>query len=137
MRNLALFILGLFILVGTSVADNDEAIPLAKTAATSWLQLSDESAYEATWTQASSYFQAAITLEDWTRAVRAARGPLQGLVSRELSSAEFHRELPGAPDGEYAVLVFNSAFDKKAKAVETVTVMKDGDAWRVSGYFIR
>lgn len=137
MRKLTVLVLGLLVLVGTSFADNDEAISLAETAATNWLQLSDDGDYRATWTEASSYFQAAITLEDWIRAVRAARAPLQALVARERNSAEFHRELPGAPDGEYVVLTFNSTFDKKASAVETVTVMKDGDVWRVSGYFIR
>ena len=68
----------------------------------------------------------------------AARKPLEELVSREVASAEFHLTLPGAPDGEYVVLTFNSSFGKKAVAVETVTMMKEADgAWRVSGYFIR
>lgn len=137
MRKLALLLVGLMMIVSTSVADTDEATSLARTAATSWLQLADAGEYPETWTQASSYFQAAITLEDWSRAVGAARRPLEGLVSRQLNSAAFHRELPGAPDGEYVVLTFDSVFEKKARAVETVTVMKDGDAWRVSGYFIR
>lgn len=137
MRFVTLLFIGLFFLGGAAVADSDEAISLAETAATNWLHLSDEGQYEETWAEASSLFQAAITRDDWTRAVAAARGPLEGLVSRELSSAEFHNELPGAPDGEYVVLTFDSAFDRKANAVETVTVMKDGDAWRISGYFIR
>ena len=137
MRNPGLLLVVLLAFAGASFADNDEATLLAQAAATSWLELSDDGKYEDTWTQASSLFQAAITVQDWARAVGAARGPLQGLVSRELVSAEFHRELPGAPDGEYVILIFDSVFEKKAKAVETVTVMKDGDAWRISGYFIR
>jgi hypothetical protein len=44
----------------------------------------------------------------------------------------------GAPDGEYVVLKYDTVFDKKEHAVETVTPMKDADGlWRVSGYFIR
>lgn len=119
-------------------AENDEAISLADTAAASWLELADEGRYLETWAQASPLFQAAISLDDWTRALSAARDPLEALVSRTSSSAEFFRELPGAPDGEYVVLTFDSVFAKKASAVETVTVMKTDDgAWRVSGYFIR
>lgn len=138
MRRQALLFAFLFLCFGVTLAENDESIPLAKSAAAAWLELADEGDYEDTWTQSSSFFQAAISLEDWTRALNAARGPLQQLVTRELSAAKFYRELPGAPDGEYVVLTFDSVFAKKASAVETVTVMKDDDeSWRVSGYFIR
>ena len=47
-------------------------------------------------------------------------------------------ELPGAPDGEYVVFQFDTQFERKRAAVETVTPMRDPDgSWRVSGYFIR
>ena len=47
-------------------------------------------------------------------------------------------ELPGAPDGEYVVFQFSTAFEHKRAAVETVTPMMDADGqWRVSGYFVR
>ena len=137
MQKLTPVLAALLLLTGASLADNDSAILLAETAATDWLQLTDQAKYEETWTQASSLFKAAILLEDWARAVAAARDPLEGLVSRKLNSAEFHRELPGAPDGEYVVMTFDSVFENKARAIETVTVMKDDGAWRVSGYFIR
>jgi hypothetical protein len=48
------------------------------------------------------------------------------------------QSLPGAPDGEYVVIQFKTAFENKKFAIETVTPMLDGDGkWRVSGYFIR
>ena len=121
-----------------ALADNDESIRSAETAAHSWLELADQGGFENTWLQASSLFRAAVTQAEWERALAAARGPLEELVSRNLASAEFYLTLPGAPDGEYVVLTFDSVFTKKAAAVETVTVMKDADgSWRVSGYFIR
>lgn len=47
-------------------------------------------------------------------------------------------QLPGAPDGEYAVIQFETSFANKKSAIETVTPMKDPDGkWRVSGYFIK
>jgi len=41
-----------------------------------------------------------------------------------------------APDGEYAVIQFDTALTSKAKAMETVTMMIDGGKWKSAGYFI-
>ncbi len=52
--------------------------------------------------------------------------------------ATFTRTVPGAPDGEYVVIQFDTQFENKAAAVETVTPMREKDgSWRVSGYFIK
>lgn len=60
------------------------------------------------------------------------------MKARKVKSATFTRTLPGAPDGEYVVIQFESQFENKAAAIETVTPMRDKDgAWRVSGYYIR
>ena len=41
-------------------------------------------------------------------------------------------------DEEYVVIQFNTVFENKAKAVETITPMKDPDGkWEVSGYYIK
>jgi hypothetical protein len=45
--------------------------------------------------------------------------------------------LPGAPDGEYGVLTYSAAFTNKASAVETVILARDGEQWKIVGYFIR
>jgi hypothetical protein len=46
--------------------------------------------------------------------------------------------MPGAPDGEYVVIQYQTTFEHKNSAVETVTPMLDNDGqWRVSGYYIR
>jgi hypothetical protein len=60
------------------------------------------------------------------------------VVSRKVRSREYAEKLPGAPDGKYVVIQFDTAFANKASAVETVTPMLDADGvWRVSGYFVR
>ncbi|HEY5894810.1 MAG TPA: DUF4019 domain-containing protein, partial [Chthoniobacterales bacterium] len=60
------------------------------------------------------------------------------LVSRKLKSAKYTKTLPGAPDGEYVILQFNTTFANKKEAVETVTPMLAQDGkWKVSGYFIK
>jgi len=63
---------------------------------------------------------------------------LGAVKSRSKASATYTKTLPGAPDGEYVVLQFNSSYDKKADAIETVVATLDADGqWRVGGYFIR
>jgi predicted SnoaL-like aldol condensation-catalyzing enzyme len=60
------------------------------------------------------------------------------LKLRNVTSATYTTALPGAPDGEYVVVQFQTRFTKKKTAIETVTPMKDPDGiWRVSGYFIK
>jgi hypothetical protein len=66
------------------------------------------------------------------------RTPLGKLVSRKLKSREYAEKMPGAPDGRSVVVQYDTVFENKASAVETVTPMADPDgAWRVAGYFIR
>jgi hypothetical protein len=69
--------------------------------------------------------------------MRGSRRPLGERKSRKLAKAEFHRSLPGAPDGMYFVLTFDASFLDKSQAVETVAAMKDGEGWKAAGYFIR
>jgi hypothetical protein len=53
-------------------------------------------------------------------------------------SATYVTSLPGAPDREYVVVQFQTSYEKKKDAIESVTPMKDSDGkWRVSGYYIR
>jgi opacity protein-like surface antigen len=110
----------------------------ARKAAESWLQLVDQGQYQKSWEQAASNFKNAVSSSQWEQAARATRAPLGGLVSRKLRSQKYTEQLPGAPDGKYVVLQFDSVFEHKAQAVETVVPMLDKDgAWRVSGYFIK
>jgi hypothetical protein len=60
------------------------------------------------------------------------------MLSRKRKNATYSKTLPGAPDGEYVVIQYESSFERKQSAVETVTPMLDKDGkWRVSGYFIK
>jgi hypothetical protein len=111
---------------------------LAQRSAESWLALVDDGKYGESWDQAATIFKGAVTKADWQSKVGAVRGPLGKLVSRKLKSAQYTKTLPGAPDGEYVVLHYDSSFEHKQSAVETVVPMLDKDGqWRVSGYFIK
>lgn len=128
----------LFFALGSALAQNAEAVSQAQEAAARWVALADAGQFTASWDQAATSFQAAITKPQWERAMQAVRAPLGSVKSRQLKSARFSTSLPGAPDGEYVVVQFDTQFEHKASAVETVTPMKGKDgAWRVSGYFIK
>jgi len=117
-----------------SAEKEEQALEAART----WLALVDEAIYGDSWETAAVYFKSAITKEKWVQMLTAVRNPLGRRVSRELSSKTYMQSLPGAPDGEYVVIQFKTAFENKKSAIETVTPMLDSDGeWRVSGYFIK
>jgi uncharacterized protein DUF4019 len=110
----------------------------ARPAVESWLELVDAGKYGAAWDQAAKLFKRSITKEQWKQTTSRARSPLGKLISRKLKYSEYTKHLPGAPDGNYVIIQFESVFEQKTSAVETVTSMLDADGvWRVSGYFIR
>ena len=110
----------------------------AERAALEWLALIDQGDANASWSATASLFQRAVTAEQWAQSLGVARAPLGAVISRRLQSAKSATELPGAPDGHYVVFQFDSSFEHKRTATETVTPMRDADgSWRVSGYFVR
>jgi len=117
----------------------DEASDKAAVAvAESWLVLTDAGDFAGSWKTAAEFFKSAITAEKWAEAAKSVRAPLGKVVSRKLKSARATKTLPGAPDGAYVVIQFDTVFENKKSAVETVTPMLDKDGqWRVSGYFIK
>jgi hypothetical protein len=116
-------------------ADSDQP---AIDAANTWLALVDTGKYADSWTSAASLFKNAVTKEQWTAQAKAARQPLGALVSRKVSTRTATTSLPGAPDGHYVVIQYESVFANKKSAVETVTPMLEPDGtWHVSGYFIK
>ena len=115
-----------------------EAERAAVEAAEVWLELVDLEKYGESWEGAANYFQGAVSTEQWLLSMEAVRKPLGQKLSRSLKSKQYYTSIPGAPDGEYVVIQFNTSFEHKLSAVETVTPMKDKDGkWRVSGYYIK
>jgi serine/threonine protein kinase/tetratricopeptide (TPR) repeat protein len=107
-------------------------------AAEKWLALIDQGYYAQSWMAASAFIHAAITQEQWNASVRVARQPMGALMSRRAGSATAATSLPGAPDGQYVVMQFESSFANKKSAIETVTVgPKQDGPWKASGYYIK
>jgi len=137
MKTITLLVVS-FLLTITAVWANDDEFQLAQESALSWLSLTDRDHFELSWNNASTHFQAAISESSWTHSVNAARSSLGAVNAREAASATFSRVLPGSPAGEYVVIQFDTVFENRPAATETVTMMKgEDDVWRVAGYFIK
>ena len=130
---LSLSLCGLF-----TVVQGAEKETVAVAEAEQWLSLVDAGKYEQSWKEAAEYFRNAVSQEKWELSLLAVRSPLGKLISREVKSTKYKTSLPGAPDGEYVIILFDTSFSNKKSAIETVTPMleKDG-SWRVSGYYIK
>jgi len=137
MRTASAIVATIIVLVVSLAAQNQAKEKAAAEAAAPWLALVDSGNYAQSWQEAASIFKAAVTQEQWERTMKAERAPLGSLLSRKLVSARYTTRLPGAPDGEYVVLQFDSSFSHKKSAVETATPMMDGGQWRVSGYYMK
>jgi hypothetical protein len=115
--------------------EKEEAAVLS---AEKWLGLVDAGNYTESWDEAAGYFKNAVKKEQWEQSLRAVRKPIGKPLSRKLKTKTSKTSLPGALDGEYMVIEFETSFEKKKSSIETVTPMMDVDGrWRVSGYYIR
>ena len=132
--SLAVLIMCLF---GPAAMAAEASEVAALRAAHDWLAVVDGGDYEESWSAAAAYFKGAIGQAQWAQALNGVRRPLGAVLARDRNSATHATELPGAPDAEYVVAQFTTAFENKRAAIETVTPMLDDDGvWRVAGYFI-
>ncbi|HNQ84930.1 MAG TPA: DUF4019 domain-containing protein [Deltaproteobacteria bacterium] len=124
-------------LAGTTLPAAEPIEGKAVEAALQWLALVDKGDYAGSLKESADYFKGAIREEQWKQAMEGVRGPLGKALGRTLKTAEHRTSLPGAPDGDYVVIQFETSFENKGSAVETVTSMLEKDGtWRVAGYYI-
>jgi hypothetical protein len=138
-KNLFLIACVLFILFSRMPAfANETAEKRAMEASDTWLKLIDNSNYAKSWETAAVLFRNAVAKEQWHQSLNAVRKPLGKVMKRTVRSKQYATSLPGAPDGEYVVIQYETSFENKKSSVETVTPMLDKDGkWRVSGYYIK
>lgn len=109
----------------------------AQSDARRWLALVDSGKWSESRDQAASMFKTQVTAEKWTALVEPIREKLGQQLSRTLKSAQRASTLPGAPDGDYVILQFTTGFAAMKDTTETVIMTREGDDWKVAGYFIR
>jgi hypothetical protein len=117
---------------------NDKKISAAIESAKAWLQLVDGGDYSQSWTQAAGYLKKFVNEGQWKTSLGPVRKPLGKVLSRKVINSTYATSLPGAPDGQYVVIQFETSFENKHNAIETVTPMMESDGqWHVSGYYIK
>jgi len=98
----------------------------------------DAEKYVESWDAGSQYLRGAVPREIWRSSLKGMHKPLGKMVSRQLISQQYTTSMPGAPDGQYVILQYQTTFENKKSAIETITPALDKDGkWRVSGYFIK
>lgn len=120
----------------TFAAQEDKELA-AEEAARDWLVYVDEGEYATSWRDSGELFRQQVASHTWEDSATSAREPLGEVNSRELRVTQYTTDLPGAPDGEYVIVQFDSSFENKKSGVETVTLALEEDDWRVIGYFIQ
>jgi hypothetical protein len=139
-------VLGTLLLVGFMIRPGraEDAIdprPAAVAAMLTWLKEIDDNQYAQSWTDASTFFQKALTSEKWVAALNSVRTPLGKCTDRKFASALHQTEVPspsGTIKGDFVVAQFNSSFENLAYAIETVCFEKESDGtWKASGYYIK
>jgi hypothetical protein len=121
-----------------AAADEEIDTSEAMAAADKWLYLVDVGRGRDAYAAAAESFRKGVEQTKWEVAADTVRNTLGGVVGRKLRTAHYTRTLPGAPEGEYLLIYFDTRFDKKALATELVTCEREKDgAWRVGGYWVK
>ncbi len=117
--------------------DPDKAAAATATA-TQFLELVDADQFASSWSASADLLKQKVTKEEWVEKLSRLRTVAGPLVERRSKDVSYSTAAKESPDGEYIKLVFDSNFQKKENATETVTVMLEEDSrWRVAGYFIQ
>lgn len=114
--------------VAVRVAPDAEVVDAAR----QFLVLGDQGRWADSYRATGAAFRKLNSLQVWTSVSQKVRLPLGAMVSRDFLSQE---ELPAPPNG-YQVVKFRTQFANKPEAVETVTLEREGAAWRVVGVTI-
>jgi hypothetical protein len=100
----------------------------------SFVEQLDAADFGKSWSAASSYFQAAISQEEWETGMNTARKPLGKMIKREIADQRTAKDPENLPKGDYMVIFYKTSFDKKERAYELVTLVKEDNEWKVLTY---
>ncbi len=112
------------------------SVQAAEAAALSWLALIDSGKYHQAWEASSPLLKAPLSSSMLARTVELARKEFGPVESRRRVQTSRYTSMPGAPDGDYIVFIFQTRFENKARGIETITPHLENGTWRVSGYYV-
>ena len=101
-------------------------------AARDWLTLVDEAKWKESWAASGQPFKSLNTVDAWRSASEKVRLPLGRVLSRKLVGEQ---DVPAPPNG-YRLVRFQTDFANKKGAIETLSLDREGDSWKVVGIYI-
>src|SRR3546814_2894153 len=116
-------------LAGGQTATIETDDPAIIDTARRFLELGDQGNWAETYRMTGARFQKRNSAERWRAVSEKVRSPLGAMRSRVLMSEQ---NLPAPPYG-YEVVKFRTNFANKANVVETVTLERADDGWKVAG----
>ncbi|URW74548.1 DUF4019 domain-containing protein [Sphingomonas donggukensis] len=136
---LALSLVALIAMPNTASLPEQTAAPSAVApasevaeAARQWMALVDQGRWDESYRATGASFRKLNTAEVWAAASVKARTPLGAMISRTFIDQQ---SVPAPPAG-YEIVKFRTRFANKAEAIETVSLDREGGAWRVVGVWI-
>ena len=115
----------------------DPRAATAQQAARDWLAIADKFDTEGSYQAAGAKFRQALPPERWVAAMQYVREPLGEVVQRSVASTQFTNTIEGQPVGDYALIVFRTAWKNKTLGRELVALEVEGYRWHVVGYTIQ
>ena len=97
-----------------------------------WLALVDAGRWEDSYRAPAGSFRSLNTVDVWSNVSEHVRVPLGAMVSR----ADLSQDWVPAPPHGYEMVKFRTSFANRPNVTETLTLVREGGAWRVSGYTI-
>lgn len=123
---------------GPAAQSNPEAEKAAVECTEQWLAVLDQGDYQQAWEQTAEIFKEIVPIDQWRNQMKVFRGRLGKVVSRNLKSRQYTTVAPGVPEGQYVIIQYETAFENKANATETITpILTDDGSWKVSQYVIQ
>jgi hypothetical protein len=118
---------------------NDPAVKAATEqagqSARRWLAQFDANNFDACWDALAPAVKDRAGKDEFDASLAAVRQHYGAARQRRASKVTFTHKLPDAPDGDYVVLQYNTAF-ANGHALETLFQMRTPDGWKVSGYVV-
>ncbi len=108
-----------------------------KAAALKWLNDFNNKEYVKCWKNSSSLIHNTLTEKNFIQTFSGVRKNFGKVKSRKLVNLYPANTLPGAPDGHYVVFIFETTFEHKQHAIESMTTVFEDDRWWVAGYYVK
>lgn len=116
----------------SAVTAPDPAGQAAVDAAGSFLALVDAGDWSRSYAATARTFRQANTEALWADSSKQVYPPLGAPRTRSLISADF---VPAPPNGSY-IVKFRSSFANRPDAIETLSLVREDGAWKVTGIFV-